>query len=160
MKNIVLYTRRNTGLYALSYLMAKGFKVKVITDDYFVHKLAVYLGCELVDLSNMGEFDFFLCVHGDKVIGEQYLEDKKFINIHPCLGKYKGHNPIKRFIQNKDTYASVDAHYMTNVVDEGEVICSVQFATGEIKNHAEFYNVAVPFYYICFENIIEKIFTK
>jgi folate-dependent phosphoribosylglycinamide formyltransferase PurN len=154
---IVLYTRRNVGLYALSYLIAKGHTVKVITDDYFVHKLAGYLKCELVDLDSMGEFDFFICVHGDKIIGEKYLQEGKFINIHPCLSKYKGHNPIKRFIQNKDIYASVDAHYMTNVVDEGEIICSVPFATGEIKSHAEFYNVGVPFYYICFEKVIEKI---
>lgn len=157
MKTIVLYTRRNVGLYALSYLMAKGFKVKVITDDYFVHKLAGYLGCELVDLDSMGEFDLFLCVHGDKAIPEQYLQDGKFINIHPCLSKYKGHNPIKRFIQNKDIYASVDAHYMTSVIDEGEIICSVPFATGEIKNYAEYYNVATPFYYICFEKVIQKL---
>ena len=42
MKSIIFYGNRNTGIYVLSYLVAQGYQVKVITDDKEVEKIAGY----------------------------------------------------------------------------------------------------------------------
>lgn len=157
---IVLYTRRNVGLYALSYLVAKGFKVKVITDDIWVRQLGIFFKVEEVGLDSMGEFDVFVSVHGKKIVPMKYLEGKIAFNCHPCLGQYKGRDPIKRYLQNKDILATVDSHFMTSEPDMGEVIVSVPFATGEISTYAEFYNEAVPFYFTLFERTLNKLNIK
>lgn len=160
MTTIILYGRRNTAQLALSFLVAKGFKVKVITDDFWVTQLANSLNVEECTLDNMGEFDIFISVHGNKIVPMKYLEGKIAFNCHPCLGKYKGHNPIKRYLENKDVMATVDSHFMVEEADMGEVIVSVPFATGQISTYAEFYNEAVPFYFTLFERSLNKLNIK
>lgn len=154
---IVLYTRRNVGLIALSYLVAKGHTIKVISDDENVLWLAGTLGCEVVDIETMGEFDIFVCLHGNKIIDKKYLVTGKFINIHPCLYKYKGHNPIKRYILNEDNHGTVESQYMIEEADAGEVIHKEDFFTGKCSNFADFYNVALPYYYKCLDATLKKI---
>lgn len=156
MKTIVLFTRRNVGMAALSYLTALGHKVKVITDDEDVLWLAKTLSCELVTMWEMGDYDILLSVHWHKVIPNEYLL-KPSINIHPCLFKYKGHNPIKRYIENKDTKGSVGCHYMTNVIDEGELIYEVFFDTPVCSTYADYYNVALPYYFKAIKTVIENV---
>ena len=153
---IVIYTRRNVGLYAVSYFKAKGFRVKVISDDHWVQRLAFDLGAEEVWFDTVGEFDLFLCVHGTVILSEEYLSKGLFVNVHPCI-KYKGKNPIARYIKNKDALATIDAHYMTPEVDAGDIVASIPFATGEVGSYAEFYNQAVPFYFILFGKILEEL---
>lgn len=150
---IVLYGRRNVALIALSYLSALGHTVKVVSDDGNVFWLAKRLGCDIVKLETMGDFDIFISVHGWQIVPMEYLEGKMAYNIHPCLFKYKGHNPIKRYIENKDTIGSVACHMMTEVVDEGELVYEYKFETGVVNSYAEYYNIATPFYY----KILDKI---
>lgn len=152
---IVFYGRRNMGMNVLTYLVAKGHEVKVISDDV-VAELAVMLGCPVVNFETMGEFDLFICCHGNKIIDKKYLNDK-FINIHPCLYKYKGHNPVKRFIENKDESGSVESQWMVEEVDAGEVIHQEFFETPKITTYAEFYNIATPYYYRCIDKTLEKL---
>jgi methionyl-tRNA formyltransferase len=104
----------------------------------------------------MGSFDLFVCCHGEKIIPEKYLEDGKFINMHSCLWKYKGKDPIARYIKNKDTQASIESHYMTKDVDEGEVIHRELFTTPVVKTHGEYFNIALPYYYTCIHETIKK----
>lgn len=157
MRTIVLYTRRNVGMYCLSHLVALGYSVKVITDDSNVSWLAHKYGCELVTLDTMGEFDLFICIHGNKKIGSKYLKERKFINVHPCLFRYKGADPIKRYIENRDIVGSVGCHYMTEEIDKGELICEIQFETGVVKTYAEFYNLALPIYYECLTEALSRV---
>jgi methionyl-tRNA formyltransferase len=162
---IVLYTRRNVGLYCLSHLVALGHDVDVITDDKNVEWLANRYGCSRVigmeDINRIGKFELFLCIHGNKIINKDILINgwcnyADFVNIHPCLYKYKGHNPIKRYIIGKDTDATVESHYMTDVVDEGEVIHSENFTTPICSNYADFYNVALPYYIKCLDETLNR----
>ena len=155
--NIVYYGRRNTGMYVLAYIVAKGHSVKVISDDLNVLELAGTFGCSVVNLETMGEFDLFICCHGNKIIDKKYLISGKFINIHPCLYKHKGHNPIKRYIENKDQKGSVESHYMVEEVDAGEVIHQEFFETPVITTYAEFYNIALPYYFRCIDKTLKKI---
>lgn len=156
MKTIILYTRRNVGLCALSFLVAKGFNVKVISDDENILWMAEKLLCDVVELDSMGGFDLFICCHGNKIIPEKYLQEKKFINVHPCL-KYKGHNPIKRYIANGDTEGSVEVQWLINEVDAGEVIHGEYFSTPVIQDYASFYNIALPFYFKAISKTLELL---
>lgn len=158
MKTIILYTRRNVGMYALSYLVANNYNVEVITDDENVLWLAKRLYCDVVDFDSMSkEFSLFLCVHGNKIIDKKYLDKGRFVNIHPCLSKYRGHNPIKRYIENKDTEASVESHWMTEEVDGGEVICRLKFKTTVCNSYADFYNQCVDKYFKIIHRTLELV---
>jgi len=155
---IILYARRNVGLVALSYLVAKGYLVKVISDDKNVIWLAGILGCEIVDFDSMGEFSWLFCVHGNLIIPKEYLIEGKMINFHPCLQEgYKGHNPVKRFLVQGALHASISSHYMTEVVDEGAVIHTVNFDTKGAKSYADFYNEAFKYYFLLLDATLNKL---
>ncbi len=146
MKIVILYARRNVGLCALSYLVAQGLVVKVISDDEDILWMADELGCEVVTMETMGDYDLLLSVHWHKIIPSEYFNGV-CVNIHPCLFKYKGHNPIKRYIENGDTQGSVESHYMTEIPDEGEVIHQEFFETGKIGLYQEYYDIALKYYF-------------
>lgn len=158
MKTIILYTRRNVGLIALSYLVAKGHMVRVLTDDQQVKWLAKKLNCGVISgFDQMGDYDLFLSVHGWKIVPDKYLNEGKAVNVHPCLFKFKGHDPIARYIANGETLASVGAHQMTSVVDEGELVYEEFFDTPVCKNYADFYNVAFYHYFTVIDKILEQV---
>lgn len=160
-KTIILYCRRNVGLYALSFLVAKGwYDVKVISDDLNVRWLANTLGVKLISFDTMGEFDLFLCVHGNKILGREYLQKGVFVNVHPCLHLYRGADPISKYIANKDVLGSVQSHYMIEEVDAGEVIEGEFFTTPPVANHADFYNIAAPYYFKVIAKTLEKLENK
>lgn len=154
----MLYARRNVGLVALSYLKGRGYNVSVISDDADVLWLAKDYGCEILYLNNNKEYDLFISVHGNQIIKKPYLVEGKMVNIHPCLFKYKGKDPISRYIQNKDVIATVESHYMIEKVDMGEVIHREKFETLDgVQSHAEFYNIALPFYIKCLSKTLELL---
>ena len=141
----------------LPYLVAKGYKVKVMSDDDRVLWMAENLGLEIVTLDSMGEFDIFLCVHGNRIIPEKYLSNGVWVNVHPCLGLYNGTNPIKRYLANGDEEGWVASHHMTKDVDEGEVIYEVGFYTGKCNSYADFYNEALRFYFLTIDRTLEQV---
>lgn len=154
---IVLYTRRNVGLYCLSHLVALGYNVSVITDDKNVEWLAGVYGCDVVDFNTMGEFDFLFCIHGNRILPKEILQEGKMVNIHPALYLYRGQNPIKRFIFNNDTEGSVESQWLIEEVDGGEVIHQEKFETPVCKNYADYYNVALPYYFTVISETLKKI---
>ena len=155
---LVLYTRRNVGMYCLSHLVALGHEVSVISDDPNVRWLAERYGCKIYNFDTMGkDFDLFLCIHGDQILPNGILVDKKMVNIHPCLYKYKGHNPIKRYILGKDTDATVESQFLIEEVDGGEVIHQEHFKTPICNNFSDFYNVALVYYYKTIEATLNKL---
>lgn len=160
-KTIILYGKRNTGFNALMYLVAKGYNVKVADEsDLTVLSLARDLGCPVVSTNlelTIGQFGLFLCVHGTRIIEDEYLKNGLFVNIHPCLDKYKGANPIKRYLKNKDEIGSVSSHFMTSEIDGGEIIHTESFATGKISTFQEFYDAAAPFYWLTIKRTLEKL---
>jgi len=147
MKKLILYGRRNTGMVVLPYLVAKGYEVKVISDDKDVIWVAKDLKCGITTIEEMGDdYDLFICVHGDKIIPKQFLRNGKMINIHPCLRWYHGHNPIKRYIEDKRVTGSVEAQYLIEKVDAGDLICGEIFRTPVCNTYQDFYNIALPYY--------------
>jgi len=157
MKTLVFYGRTQVGSVVLSYLVAKGYSVKVIPEDDIIEDLCSYYGLPIVTLDTMGDFDFFICCHGKKIIHDKYLIEGRFINMHSCLWKYKGVNPIKRYMDNQDTDASIESHYLIKEVDAGEVITRVLFETPIIKSYGEYWNLAIKHYYKCIHETMEKL---
>ena len=161
MNKIILYGRRNTGMIALLYLKARGYNVVVADDsDWLVRAVASNLGV-LVTNTDMElftkTFDLFICVHGTRIFTPDELVVGKMVNIHPCLWKYKGKDPISRYIQNKDELGSVESHFIVKKVDAGDVICRTEFLTGVVKTHEEFYNTALPFYTTVIGDTLHKL---
>ena len=75
------------------------------------------------------------------------------INLHPCLSKYKGENPIERLLKDKGKKASVGVHWMTEEVDRGEVIIE-KFLKIKGSNVTEVYN---ELYSVYAEVLIEAL---
>lgn len=157
MKTVVIFTRRNVGMYCLSYIVAMGYKVKVVSDDENVLWLAGIYGCDIVTLETMGEFDFIISVHWHKIIPTKYLKPGKSINVHPCLYLYHGKNPVERFIANKDMVGSVGVHQMTDIVDVGELVVEKFFPTGVVSTYEAFYNIALPFYFKAVDRAFKRL---
>ena len=68
----------------------------------------------------------FLCLAGFmKVLSNNFIKSfgYKIINIHPSLlPKYKGLNPHKRVLKNKEKYSGCTVHFVTPKVDSGKII--------------------------------------
>lgn len=131
---IIFYGGRQAGMIQLLTLLALGHKVVcVIPVDETVEAAAKSLGLEIqkpkdinedtfIDYLETLKADLFVCCHGRQIIKPRILRMIKAINTHPCLYKYKGIEPIRRLLEDKNTKASVAVHFMAEKVDEGEVI--------------------------------------
>jgi hypothetical protein len=157
-KRIVLFARRNMGLLALVYLLSRKKKsLKVVTDDEHIISYAKSNRVEVVSVDTMGDYDLLVSVHWNKIIPVEYLKQGKSFNVHPCLRLYRGKDPVRRYIDNRNTEATVESHYMTEVIDGGAVIHFEKFETGVINSHERFYNIAFPYYLKCLDETMNKI---
>lgn len=159
MKTILLYANRSVGINSLLLLKTMGYTVVVVTEDDDVASVAEELSVPVINFGSIQYFDYdlFICIHGRKIIPNDWLKENKMINIHPCLHKYKGHNPIKRYIIGKDTDGTVESQWLTEVVDGGEVIHREDFKTPICNTYADFYNVAFVYYTKCLIETLKKV---
>lgn len=106
--------------------------------------------------------DLLVSVHGKEVVPPEMLRIPSLgcINVHPCLYKYKGVNPIEKLLRDNNTKASVGVHYMSEEVDSGEVIVE-KFVDVSGKNTIEeVYNQLYPYYALVILEAIDKIREK
>ena len=68
------------------------------------------------------------------------------INVHPYLYKYKGANPVKQALRDKNFKASVGAHIMEDKVDEGKVLIEEFIDVSVVNSVEEIYNRLYPSY--------------
>ena len=106
--------------------------------------------------------DLLISTHGREIVPPSMLETPILgcINVHPCLYKYKGANPIEQLIQDNNTKASVGIHYMTELVDSGEVILEKFVDVSGKNNVEEIYNELYPYYMLAIIEAIDKIRNK
>lgn len=92
--------------------------------------------------------DVLLSVHGREIIKESLIKMplKGAVNLHPYLYRYKGANPVGRAFKEGNFKASVGAHIMTNIVDEGRVLVEKFMNVGGSKNVDDIYNRIYPLY--------------
>ena len=97
-----------------------------------------------------------ICVHGTEIFPDEWLKHK-CINIHPYLYCYKGKNvhPVTQAIKNRNTKASVGAHYMTDKIDEGPVIIE-KFKDIKLGTAQEIYQQLYPLYVEVISEILKK----
>ena len=114
-----------------------------------------------------------ICVHGTEIFPEAWLYEGEYpptvksfpypefkhqcINIHPYLYCYKGKNvhPVTFAIKNRNTKASVGAHYMTDKIDEGPVIIE-KFKDIKLGTAQEVYQQLYPLYVEVISEILKK----
>ena len=68
----------------------------------------------------------FLCLAGFmKILSKNFIEKFKYeiVNIHPSLlPKFKGLNPHRKVLKNKEKYTGCTIHYVTPELDSGSII--------------------------------------
>ncbi len=156
MKKVIFYGGRQAGIIALLTLLSKGYSPRVIAEDALIKDLASNFDLEEITLDEIDDFDLFVCCHGRKIIPKKILDMGLCINLHPCLYKYKGADPIKRLLVDGNKKASVGCHIMTENIDEGQVICE-DFKKIEGTSIVEVYNELYPLYSQVLLKSLEKI---
>jgi len=154
---IIFYGGRQAGVVSLLTAKALGHEIVcVVPVDELVESVAKSLGLEVRKPKNINEEEFvdyletlqadlFLCCHGRQIIRSRILKNWKAINMHPCLYKYKGVEPIRRLLEEGEKKASVAVHWMTEQVDAGEVIVEL-FKDVESDTVVGVYNELYPLY--------------
>ena len=165
---VIFYGGRQAGVVSLLTLMAlKHEIVCVIPIDEPVETVAKSLKLNIQKPENINseEFvtylrglqaDLLICCHGRQIIKKELLSLCKSINVHPCLYKYPGADPIQRLLKDKNTRASVAVHWMEEEVDAGEVIVE-NFQEVESDTVEGVYNELYPLYSRTLVEALEKI---
>ncbi len=153
---IVFLGGKQAGCVGLLTTTAAGCRIKgVVAADEMVANLATGLGlptfasvrqAEVERL--LAESDLLVSVHSREIVPEKLLKLPRLggINVHPCLYRYKGADPIERLLKDGTTRASVGVHRMTERVDEGEVLTQEFVDVTGKKTEDEVYNVLYPLY--------------
>jgi len=147
---------KQAGCIGLLTLIAAGCKiVGTIAYDSFLKELATelhiptYLSLKQPSSTEaISQSDLLVSVHGREIVPDSLLKLPRFggINVHPCLYRYKGANPVERLLQDACPLASVGVHLMTNKVDEGEVLAEEFVDVTGKQTVEEVYNALYPFY--------------
>lgn len=156
------------GIVGLLTLMSMGHRIfSMVAYDEINWEVARQLGVSgLYDSvtkipleSKINKSDLLVSVHGREFVTNEIIGGPRFgaINVHPCLYAYKGANPIKRMLRDKTTKASVGVHYMTDVIDEGEVITELYVDVKGCKTPDGVYNRLYPYYSLALMEAINKI---
>lgn len=103
--------------------------------------------------------DILVSCHGREIIPAEIFTLPRLasINVHPCLYKYKGKDPIGRLLEDGESKASVGVHHITEELDSGEVILE-KFVDVSDKNSVEgVYNKLYPYYSEAIIDAVRKI---
>ncbi len=172
--NIIFYGARQAGVFCLLTLLAlRENVVCVIPNDNFVKTIAKKFNLEIFEPNSINDKnsikyiknlnpDVLICCHGREILNENILNIPRFgcINLHPCLYKYKGANPIRRLLRDEETRASVGVHYMIKEVDKGETITENFVNIKGCKTEEEVYNKLYLYYSITLIDALKKIKSK
>lgn len=165
---ILFYGGRQAGVVGLLTVLARKHEVIcVVPVDEPVESVARSLSLTVEKPKNINEESFvekikewkpdlFLCCHGRQMIRSIILSLVPCMNVHPCLYAYKGAEPVKKLLEDKNTKASVAVHWMSEKVDDGEVIIE-RFKEVESKTVEGIYNELYPAYSITIAEALEKI---
>lgn len=168
---IIYYGGRQAGAVCLLSILARGDRVScAIPQDEIVkniakeYRLAVFspksINSEESEKYLRGlKADLFVCVHGRQIVKKNILGSTKMggINVHPCLYKYKGANPVERMLSDGETRASVGVHRMVDEVDAGEILEELFIDVAGCKSAVEVYNALYPLYAIALKKTLDKL---
>lgn len=154
--DVVFMGGKQAGCIGLLSLISSNCNILgVIAYDKFVREVGKKLNLKLYESVKNEEVegllkksDLLVCTHGREIVPKELLELPKLggINVHPCLSKYKGKNPIGRMLENGETEASVGVHFMEEDVDQGKIILENFIDVGKKNRVVEVYNELYPYY--------------
>ena len=145
----------NAGMIGFLTLLSSGCKVvSAVSYSANLSNLLTQFNIPTYDSIEDRKFlkraDLLLSVHGREIV----KFDMPKINVHPYLYKYKGAFPLKRALRDRNFFASVGSHYMTNKVDDGEVITEHFQKVKPCNSEEEIYN---QIYHLYIDVILETI---
>lgn len=167
--NIIYLGGKQAGVISLLSSIAYGHSVKaVVTVSDMLKRVSLKLKIPVFHSVKQNEIaellpnvDLLISVHSREIIPNSILEAVRLggINIHPCLYKYKGKDPIGRFIKDGETKASVGIHKMTEQVDCGETLLElfVDIDREEINTIDGIYNILYPYYSLALLQYFDSI---
>ena len=154
--NIAFMGGKQAGCLGVLTVYAAGHRVTAIVGyDEVVERLAGALFLPSYSSirdsgfqDSLAHSDVLLSVHGREIVPNKLLAVPPLggVNVHPCLYRYKGADPIGRFLRDGISKASVGIHCMTDKVDEGEVLVEEFVEVEGKKTVDEVYNALYPFY--------------
>ena len=157
---------RQAGAIGLLTLLAAKCEIAcVVAYDKVVSDLAHSFGIPTVESIKTKKFidalnssDLLVCVHGREIVPSSILKMPRLgsINVHPCLYKYKGADPIGRLLKKKNSMASVGIHYMTDVIDGGKVIAENYIRVDGLTTTEAVYNALYPVYASVLLEVIKR----
>lgn len=161
----ILFLGGNTaGLIGLLTLLSKDHRPTVKAYSNGVLQLAIAFGLDVTlgDAWKNKPWDLIVSVHGRDIVPNYTLDSATHggINLHPCLWKYKGKDPIRRAIDAGESKFSVGAHRMTEKVDEGEVLVEKFIEIPllyDFLTEVVVYSFLYPLYSIVLSEALEKI---
>lgn len=164
---VVFMGGKQAGCIGLLSLLAAGCEIiTVVVYDELIETLAEKLDLKKNDSIKeekvkkiLSKSDILVSVHGREIVPKDLFELPKLggINVHPCLYKYKGKNPIERLLEEGVTKASIGIHYMAEDVDSGEVIIEREVDVSGKKSVEEVYNQLYPYYAFSIIEAIDKL---
>ncbi len=149
---------RQAGIIGLLTTLACGCKVKgVVTTSQILKDVAVSLGLPVYRSVKLPEVkallhkvDLMISVHSREIVPEELLDISCLggINVHPMLYRFKGADPVSRWLESGDSKGSVGVHIMTDVIDEGLTLCEIfkDIDRKTVKTVVDVYNELYPLY--------------
>lgn len=135
---------KQAGCVGLLTLVSLSQVKAVVPYDQMVGDLADSLKLpQFRSIHNAPAADLIVSVHGRELVPASLFPG---INVHPCLNGYKGADPVRRFLADGNTRASVGVHRMTETVDDGEVLAEVFVDVEGCTTVEEVYNMLYPAY--------------
>lgn len=167
---VAFYGGQTAGIIVLLALISRKLQINyVIPEDQNIKMLAKIFGLKTRQKSTLNDaafinvmaknVDLLICCHGKNILNNSLINNVKSINLHPCLYKYKGANPIERLIAEGNPLASVASHWMTKRVDGGKMIVEEYLKISDVKQKtaADIYNLLYPLYVKVLIKTLEKI---
>ena len=170
---VIFLGGKQAGLIGLLTTIVASCEVKaVVTCDSAIEDISGKLGIPIYDSVKLAEVkallpetDLMISVHSREIIPPALLAIPRLggINVHPCLAKYKGKNPISRFfydsISQHQALASVGIHYMTAEVDLGETILErfIWIDRQSVNSVIEVYNILYPLYSLLLFEVLKDL---
>lgn len=158
---------KQAGVIGILTIVAKGHRIlSVVAYDSLVKMICREFNLPIFDsiqnkffLRDLKKSDLLISIHGKEIVPENLLFLPKYncINVHPCLYKYKGKEPIKRLLKDKNTKASVGVHYMTRKLDDGRAIIEEFTNVKGLTDVESIYNALYPYYSLALSKALNYI---
>ena len=165
--SICVMAGKQAGVIGILTIVAKGYRIlSVVAYDSLVKMICREFNLPIFDsiqnkffLRDLKKSDLLISIHGKEIVPENLLFLPKYncINVHPCLYKYKGKEPIKRLLKDKNTKASVGVHYMTQKLDDGRVIIEEFTNVKGLTDVESIYNALYPYYSLALSKALNYI---